>query len=230
VKNFLENKRKIYFFFTKFHHLLFSEKFKGKINFNFDTSKSRFDLINDSIIKNKYSSYLEIGCDQDQIFQKIKIKDKVGVDPVSGGNFRGTSDEFFNQNIQTFDCIFIDGLHEYNQVKKDIINSLKFLNNNGVIFLHDCLPDTISKQYVPRCRYSWNGDVWKAIVEMRTRKDLDTCTSLIDQGVAIIKKRQNQDLLKNSIENFKALTFQYFYENYTKVMRLKNYKESVNFF
>jgi len=220
VKNFLENKRKIYFFFTKFHHLLFSEKFKGKINFNFDTSKSRFDLINDSIIKNKYSSYLEIGCDQDQIFQKIKIKDKVGVDPVSGGNFRGTSDEFFNQNIQTFDCIFIDGLHEYNQVKKDIINSLKFLNNNGVIFLHDCLPDTISKQYVPRCRYSWNGDVWKAIVEMRTKKDVETYTCKIDYGIGVIQKKDNTDILNLDTQNFSRLKFEEYFKNNSKFLIL----------
>ena len=86
---------------------------------------------------------------------------KVGVDPYSGGNFRGTSDEFFSKNNEKFDCIFIDGLHEYEQVCRDISNSLKILNKNGIILLHDCLPSTINQQAVPRYKAVWNGDVWK---------------------------------------------------------------------
>ena len=70
----------------------------------------------------------------DDVFNHITIE-KTGVDPVSGGNFRGTSDEFFSQNSKNYDCIFIDGLHVYQQVIKDILNSIKILNNNGVIIL-----------------------------------------------------------------------------------------------
>ena len=74
------------------------------------------------MIENKnYKKYLEIGCHNDEVFNKISIE-KIGVDPVSGGNFRGTSDEFFKKNKSNFDCIFIDGLHEYKQVKRDILN------------------------------------------------------------------------------------------------------------
>ena len=49
-----------------------------------------------------------------------------------------------NLNKESFDCVFIDGLHTYNQVKKDIHNSLKYLNINGIIMLHDCLPNNFS--------------------------------------------------------------------------------------
>ena len=80
--------------FTK--ALFFSEKFSKKINYNFD-KKNRLDLINFVIKKNKYKKYLEIGCNQDEVFKKIVI-DKIGVDPVNGGNFRGTSDDFFIKN------------------------------------------------------------------------------------------------------------------------------------
>jgi hypothetical protein len=229
MKNKLEQNRYFQFLFFKLYHLIFSEKFNKKIKFNFDKSKLRINLIQSSIKKNNYKKYLEIGCDQNQIFDKIDIDKKVGVDPVSGGNFRGTSDQFFKKNDEVFDCIFIDGLHEYNQVRKDIVNSLKFLSDNGVIFLHDCLPDSISKQYVPRCRYSWNGDVWKAIVEVRTWDDYDVCTSLIDQGIAIIKKRKNQDKLNLKVKNFKKLSFKFFYENHIKIMRIKNYEDSIKF-
>jgi len=229
MKNKFEQSRYFNFLFYKFYHFFFSEKFYKKIEFNFDTSKSRIDLIQQIINIKKYRKYLEIGCDQNQVFDKIKIEHKTGVDPISGGNFRGTSDDFFVQNNQHYDCIFIDGLHEYDQVSKDIKNSLKYLNNDGVIFLHDCLPSSISKQYVPRCRYSWNGDVWKAIVEVRTWENFDVCTCLIDQGIAVIKKRKNQDQINLKVKNFKKLSFKFFYENHTKIIRIKNFEDSVKF-
>ena len=221
--NKLEQRRKINFFINKIYHLIFSEKFSKKINFNFN-KKSRLDLINHVIKKNKYNKYLEIGCHNNEVFDQIRIK-KIGVDPISGGNFRGTSDKFFAQNKSNFDCIFIDGLHEYDQVKKDIINSIKFLNKNGIIILHDCLPPSITHQRVPRTRYSWNGDVWKAIVEVRTWKDVDTYTVLSDQGLGIIKNKDNKDplLLKNV--SFKKLKFKFFYNNYPKIMRTISYDD-----
>ena len=221
--NKLEQKRKINFFINKIYHLIFSEKFSKKINFNFD-KKSRLDLINHVIEKNKYNKYLEIGCHNNDVFDQIRIK-KIGVDPISGGNFRGTSDKFFEQNTSNFDCIFIDGLHEYDQVKKDILNSIKFLNKNGIIILHDCLPPSITHQSVPRTRYSWNGDVWKAIVEARTWRDVDTYTVLSDQGLGIIKNKNNTDplLLKNVL--FKKLKFKFFYDNYSKIMRTISYDD-----
>ena len=229
MKNKFENNRKINFLANKIYHFFFSERFNKKINFEFDKSKSRVDLVTNAIQKKKYQKYLEIGCDQNQLFDKIENVHKIGVDPVSGGNYRATSDSFFDQNTNHFDCIFIDGLHEYSQVIRDIKNSLKYLNDDGVIILHDCLPDCISKQQVPRARYSWNGDVWKAIVEVRTWEYCDTCTCLIDQGVSIIKKRSNKKILDIDIVNFKKLSYRFFYENYAKLMRLKNYDDAINF-
>ena len=112
---------------------------------------------------------------------KRHIENKVGVDPVSGGTIKATSDEFFKNNKKNFDIIFIDGLHHYHQVKKDIINSINAINDSGIIFLHDCLPRNVYAQAIPRCQYDWNGDVWKAITEFRTRKDLDiyTCYAVL---------------------------------------------------
>ena len=82
-------------------------------------------------------------------------------------------------------------MHIYEQVKKDILNSIDCLSANGIIILHDCLPQTISAQAVPRYRYLWNGDVWKAVVEARTWNQVNTVTVLVDQGVSIIKKNKN---------------------------------------
>ncbi len=109
----------------------------------------------DTIDRKKYKSYLEIGCFDNELFDHINCEKKVGVDPYSGGTLRETSDYFFSKNKETFDCIFIDGLHIYQQVKKDILNSIKSLNQNGVIFIHDCLPNNVFDQAVPRCKYIW---------------------------------------------------------------------------
>ena len=162
--------------FKKIYYLTFIENFNGKLKFNFPSNYYRWDLIKYLINKNGYSDYLEIGCDQDQLFSKIEIKNKIGVDPVSGGTIRKTSDEFFKENDKKFDIIFIDGLHTYKQVKKDILNSVDCLKENGIILVHDCMPDSLSKQAVPRYRMIWNGDVWKAIVDLRQDANLEIFT------------------------------------------------------
>lgn len=48
-----------------------------------------------------------------------------------------TTDEFFADNFDLYDGIFIDASHDYEQVKKDTENSLKFLKPNGIIVWHD---------------------------------------------------------------------------------------------
>ena len=223
--NKLEQNRKSNFLFNKLYHIVFGEKFSKKINFKFD-NKNRIELIKYMIENKNYKKYLEIGCHNDEVFNKISIE-KIGVDPVSGGNFRGTSDEFFKKNKSNFDCIFIDGLHEYKQVKRDILNSIKFLENDGIIILHDCLPPSIDRQRVPRTRYTWNGDVWKAIVEVRTWSHVDTYTILSDQGLGIIQKKHNSDILNLEITNFDKLSYKFFYENYPILMRTIYFEEFI---
>ena len=52
---------------------------------------------------------------------------------------KNTSNVFFSNNLQSFDLIFIDGDHSSEQVKKDINNSWKILNNGGYLILDDYL-------------------------------------------------------------------------------------------
>ena len=211
---------------NKIYNYIFKEKFYKKIKIDWSNYPNRSEIIQNIIEYKNYKSYLEIGCDNDLNFNKIKIETKLGVDPVSGGNIRKTSDDFFLENKIFFDCIFIDGLHEYTQVKKDIINSVSCLNPNGVILVHDCLPKSFFHQAVPRCRSIWNGDVWKAIVEFRTKTNFDTYTCLADEGIGIILKRPNKNILLKEIKNFKSLKFKDFYFNYKKLMNIID-KESL---
>ena len=201
-------------------YYIHGEKFYKRLNYNWSDYPSRFEIIQKIIEKRKYENYLEIGCYKDANFSKIKIKNKIGVDPVSGGNIKMTSDEFFKINNKKFDCIFIDGLHIYEQAREDILNSIKFLSPNGIIIIHDCLPLKIWNQIVPKIYGHWNGDVWKAIVESRTMKNIDTYTCKADHGLGIILKRPNRNLLKINTDNFKKLKFKDYYNNHKNFMNI----------
>ena len=122
---------------VKMYHEIFGEKFKKKIIMPeiYNYQLHRTEIIKRIISQKNIKKYLEIGCDQDEVFSEIEVENKIGVDPNSGGTHRMTSDSFFLINNKLFDLIFIDGLHTYEQVKKDIINSLNCLNKNGLILV-----------------------------------------------------------------------------------------------
>ena len=217
-------KQKYKFFFKRLFYYFYGEKFFKRLNYDWKNHPSRIEIIQNIINKKNYKSYLEIGCDKDENFSKIKIKKKVGVDPLRGGTIRKTSDEFFKKNKDFFDLIFLDGLHTYEQTIIDINNSLKIINNTGVIIIHDCLPKKIWNQVVPRIYGHWNGDVWKAIVHTRTYENVDTYTCIADHGLGIVFKRRN----KNPLDlkgNFKNLKFSDYYKNHKRFMNPIDHKE-----
>lgn len=209
---------------NRIYYNLFIEKFNKKINYNFPDNYFRWDLIEYLIKKYNYSNYLEIGCDRDQLFSKVKIQNKIGVDPFSGGTVRKTSDKFFLENNEKFDIVFIDGLHIYSQVKKDILNSVQCLKPNGIVLVHDCMPDSVGKQAVPRYKMQWNGDVWKAIVDLRQKNNLEIYTCEIDQGIGIITNKKNSSVLKLDIP-INKIKFKDYYYNYKEYMRVINLNE-----
>ena len=220
-QNFFVN---IKYKFKKFLYLFYGEKFFKKKRYDWGKYPKRFEIIQDIIDFKKYVSYLEIGCDRNQSFSNIKIKKRVGVDPVEGGTHKMTSDHFFSINKDNFDIVFIDGLHEYSQVMKDIKNSLRFLNKEGIILLHDCLPRTIWNQITPRLNSDWNGDVWKSIVHCRTLENIDTYTFIADRGIGLIFPRKNNNLVKFEKKvNFKNLTFRQYFIRHEYLMNTIHY-------
>ena len=217
-------KQRYNFLLKRILYYFYGERFFKRLDYNWKEYPSRIDIIKKIIINKNYQSYLEIGCDNDESFSQIPLSNKVGVDPLKGGTHRMTSDKFFLNNKNFFDIIFLDGLHTYEQTIKDIVNSLKFLNNNGVILVHDCLPKKIWNQIVPRMYGHWNGDVWKAIVHSRTFDYADTYTCKADHGIGIIFKRKNKNPLKIK-KNFKDLKFSEYYNNHLEYMNLISHDE-----
>lgn len=166
---------------------------------------NRTTLINHIVRKNRAKSYLEIGVWNGENFQQISCRHKIGVDPdpSSPATLNITSDEFFAKNNETFDIIFIDGLHHADQVEKDILNSLKILNDGGTIICHDMSPAEEAHQVIPFNGGIWNGDCWRAFVSLRQkRNDLIMYTVDTDYGCAIIKKGYQDLLIINDEINY----------------------------
>ena len=219
-------KKKIYEYnvISKYKNYIVEQKLDidwGSINCN------RIALINAAIakvIKSKNKcKYLEIGCDQNQTYNSIALnsEDKTGVDPTAGGNVRTTSDKFFENNDKKFDVIFIDGLHEYTQCQKDIINSLACLNQGGFILIHDMIPLDWGSEFVPRIQDTWNGDVWKTGYELSKSNNLEFAIVEADNGVGIIRNvlgHYEYKDLSNVIKDFK---FKEFLEIYKSLPILK---------
>ena len=217
--------QKYQFFLQRLFYYVYGEKFFKRLAYDWKNYPSRTQIIQKIINQQKYKSYLEIGCDNDENFSKIIVDKKTGIDPLKGGTLRMTSDKFFEKNNKNFDLIFLDGLHTYEQTIKDIDNSIRFLNVNGVILIHDCLPTKIWNQIVPRIYGHWNGDVWKAIVHSRTYDHADTYTCVADHGIGIIFKRKNMNRLIIGEKDFKKLKFEHYYNNHKKFMNIISYKE-----
>lgn len=160
---------------------------------------SRTSILNTLVERYGYTSYLEIGQGFRRVnFDWIQCLIKIGVDPDRSlkAAYQMTSDEFFRINNDTFDLIFIDGLHHAEQVERDILNALEVLNENGTILVHDCNPITREMQIVPRSQGLWTGDVWKAWVRLRaTRPSLKMYVIDADEGCGLIR-RGRQDTIR----------------------------------
>ena len=156
---------------------------------------TRVDIINYLIDKYNYKSYLEIGVQGGYCIERVNALTKDGVDPTPlhpAVNYAMTSNTFFSelQEHKKYDLVFIDGLHLYEQVIRDVNNSLYNLNTGGIILLHDCNPaDYLYQIRTPEEFFldAWTGDVWKAILHFRENNKLDVCVVDTDHGIGIIK-------------------------------------------
>lgn len=180
----------------------------------------RTDVINILIEKFGYKSYLEIGTQRTSgNFNNINAEHKFCVEPYPPEeeakfiNFIGTSDEYFKSisDDTKFDIIFIDGLHHYDQVLKDIENSFNHLNEDGTIVVHDCLPTSENMQHREDHGGEWTGDVWKAIATLRVETiDNDIKVVDTDYGCGILRKGTNIPYQPN-IKNY--LNYNYYSNN-----------------
>jgi len=188
----------------------------------------RFDIINHFIKARNYQSYLEIGTLYGASFNNVHCPIKVSVDPDPNthATHHLTSDAFFEQFPDVhFDIVFIDGLHERNQVYRDIHNSLQCLNPGGVIVLHDCLPTSERMQeHHTESQYGepWTGDVWKAFVKARTELPYEMYVVNDDMGCGVIDTTFKKVTKTNDLPtDMDDMTYQQYVENLGTWMNVK---------
>jgi len=163
-------------------------------------------------------SYLEIGCAENLLFDQVGAEVKVGVDPAQGGTHRMTSYAFFAGNDQTFDVVFIDGLHVYDQVRRDVVNALDVVRPGGWIALHDMFPRDWIEEHTPQISTSrWTGDPWKVAFELIGAEGLEFRLLAIDHGVGVIRVLKQDVTLPDRRAELAPLRFAWFREHFAEL-------------
>ena len=152
------------------------------------------------------------------LFDAVPMKNKIGVDPKDGGTHREFSDDFFKTNTTGYDVIFIDGLHEYDQVHRDVANAIRFLKPCGWAAIHDMLPHDAIQEHVPNISPGpWSGDVWKVAFELVVSPGVDFRIVKVDCGVGVFRLTAPDVKLPDFSAELQDKRFQYLYENIRKL-------------
>jgi len=182
--------------------------------------------------------YLEIGVESGDVFTRAHAARRIGVDPIpprprivraanehSAEYFQQRSDDFFREQheslvVSGIDVAFVDGLHTYQQVYADVLHCLRYLTRDGVILVHDCNPpnedctviDTLEiASHSPKTHNlsrPWTGDVWKAIVRLRSEHDsLHVCVLDTDYGIGVVTRGENKSRLQHDPDRIAHMVF-----------------------
>jgi len=128
--------------------------------------------------KNTFLNYLEIGTQFGWTPEAVQIPNKTGIDPNPQHSLKFmppgikslvmTSDEYFakKNDLILFDFIYIDGLHVFQNVYRDFVNSVNCLSENGLILVDDVIPVDIhsasTNQLQAVAERNWQGNISKA--------------------------------------------------------------------
>jgi hypothetical protein len=130
--------------------------------------------------------------------------------------FQMTSDDFFRDyHLTDFlphgpDVAFLDGMHRFEFLLRDFINTERSCHDKSIIIMHDCLPTNermaervprIVEDEDPSTRGSWAGDVWRIIPALKKHRP-DLRIHLLDcppTGLVVCTKVDpKSDLLSNN--------------------------------
>lgn len=136
--------------------------------------------------------YLEIGCRKGDSFAPVRSK-TIAVDPFFRASidiigkkpalyvFQSTSDAFFEtgflqRNDIRLSVSFLDGMHLFEFLLRDFMNTEAASDPKGVIMIHDLVPHDLAmtSREPTTNRRAWTGDVWKLLpILQRWRPDLE---------------------------------------------------------
>ena len=205
----------------------------------------RLECIKSLMKKKNLKGYLEIGVSNGHILFRVKSNFKIAVDPafffdnarkigktflnpynLFNRYFRKTSDDFFEQDAPSVfekrkaELALIDGMHVYELALRDVENTLRYMDEEGVIIMHDCNPQdraaacSFDEWKARGFKGAWNGDVWKTILHLRClRSDLTVFVLDCDHGLGIITKKRNEKAMHFSMNDIQKLTYDDFDAN-----------------
>lgn len=134
--------------------------------------------------------YLEVGVDAGETFRDVPCRERVGVDPnrvvedrflaPDGVEFNQmTSDEYFSSLpiARQFDVIFLDGLHTFEQIYRDLCSALTHMHPTSILLVDDVFPQNVFGALTDRAQAqrqrvdhggdpgdsAWWGDVFKIV-------------------------------------------------------------------
>jgi hypothetical protein len=124
-------------------------------------------------------TYLEIGVNEGQSLRLARPATRaVGIDPEprvqragAAAVFALTSDDFFAEHDLRavfegvpLDLVFIDGMHLFEFVLRDLINVGRYAVPTTTVLLHDCYPISAETATREHLTFLWTGDVWKIVL------------------------------------------------------------------
>jgi hypothetical protein len=198
---------------------------------------ARHTVVNELLALFDRPSYLEVGVCTGATFDAVEAPVKVAVDP----NFRFdheaperqgqgstyhqvTSDEFFGSVVaaeETFDVIFLDGLHTLEQTLRDFLNALEHLAPDGVIVIDDVRPSSYLASLPQRGRVrkarrelgdpdkAWSGDVYRLVYFIDTFCQQLTLRTIADNhGQSVVWRARRPATRQRTLVETGSLTFE----------------------
>jgi len=192
--------------------------------------------------------YLEIGVQTGITYAYVEAKVKVGVDPMPMLGYNmvfllniwgrrnerewylvpDTSDVFFKDGFKVaeipkeYEVIFVDGLHEYRQVLRDIRNSMEHLVDGGYILIHDTAPDSAKKASGKAEEGDWNGTVYQAIYDLHISGAKYYTVEGMPEGMTILPK---QELRLPTASETPGISYEEFDKNRAEILHLKPFAD-----
>jgi len=128
--------------------------------------------------------YLEIGFGDGIHFKSVPVEQKTIISPICHATYPHRAypmesdlafelEEFKDEG--PFEVAFIDGLHNYPQIVRDLHNVLPYMTTDGVILCHDINPFVMDKNIIelattyprPQEAMGWLGDAWKILFHVK---------------------------------------------------------------
>lgn len=181
-------------------------------------------------------AYLEVGVSSGATFHSAVAARKVAVDPKfkfdleearkanpTAEYHQVTSDTYFGTIAapeERFDLIFLDGLHTFEQILRDLLNALHHLKPGGLILVDDVLPDSYiaslsnhrdASTLIKRMnmRRSWMGDTYRLVFFVDSfLQQLSFRTISDNHGQMVLWRQRRPTIQQRKVEDVSRMPYE----------------------